>query len=364
MTSPVSRRVFLAASATGLSVVACHGPILGKPMPPTSDSSLSPTVLPIITPVAGGASPFPAADGYVAVAPRVLRSGQREAVSFALFRGDRPATDLVTVTLGQAGSAVATVSGPIAGRGALSLAVPDLPAGDYDLRISAKGFQDHSMVRVEDGTLYFLETDKPIYKPGQTVHIRLLALDPNLKPAPGEAILEIMDGTGTKIYRKKLAIDAFGMGTVDLPLSDEPNLGVWKVRATGRTRVAELDVRVERYVLPKFEVKLDFAKEWALVGDIVRGAVSATYKFGKPVSGDLEIRASRYVGSWQEYARVTTPIAGKASFEIPPVRYVAGAPDAGGLGQIRLDVTVREQATASEESTGHLVSIASSPINL
>src|SRR5262249_15219957 len=155
--------------------------------------------------------------------------------------------------------------------------------------------------------------------------------------------------------RKTLPVDAFGMASVDLPLSTEPNLGTWKARAISGTRTTELDLKVERYVLPTYEVKLDLPKEWALVGDAIRGSVAATYSFGKPVDGDVEVHASRYVGTWQEYAKVSTPIAGTASFEIPPVRYAVGAPNAGGLGQVRLDVTVREQATGKEETTSQLV---------
>jgi CD109 antigen len=306
----------------------------------------------------------PNADGYVAVAPRIFQSGQPATVSLALFRGIQPATDVVTASLLQQGQTVASTSGQIAGRGALQLVVPSLATGDYELQVAASGFQDKTTIQVEDGTLYFLESDKPIYQPGQTIHLRLLALDSGLKPVPGQATIEISDATGTKVFRKTLPVDAFGMATLDLPLSTEPNLGVWKARASSGSHLSELDVRVERYVLPKFEVKLDLPRDWALVGDPIKGSVAARYNFGKPVNGDVEIHASRYVGTWQEYARVSTSIGGTASFEIPPVRYAAGVPTAGGLGQIRLDVTVREQATGYEETTSQLVSIASSPVNL
>jgi CD109 antigen len=306
----------------------------------------------------------PNADGYVAVAPRIFQSGQPATVSLALFRGIQPATDVVTASLLQQGQTVASASGQIAGRGALRLAVPNLAAGDYDLQVAAPGFQDKTTIQVQDATSYFLESDKPIYQPGQTIHLRLLALDSGLKPVPGQATVEIADATGTKVFRKTLSVDGFGMATVDLPLSTEPNLGVWKARASSGTRLTELDLRVERYVLPKYEVKLDLPRDWALVGDSIQGSVAASYSFGKPVNGDVEIHASRYVGTWQEYARVSTSIAGTTSFEIPPVRYAAGVPTAGGLGQVRLDVTVREQATGYEETTSQLVSIAISPVNL
>ena len=77
----------------------------------------------------------------------------------------------------------------------------------------------------------FLETDKPVYKPGQEVHIRVLRLDPELKPLPGEITVEIQDAKGNKVYREEAPTDDFGMASLTMPLSAEPNLGVWKLTA-------------------------------------------------------------------------------------------------------------------------------------
>ena len=50
-----------------------------------------------------------------------------------------------------------------------------------------------------------ITTDKPIYQPGQTIHIRALALSTfDLSPASGQKIeFEIADGKGNKVLRKK-----------------------------------------------------------------------------------------------------------------------------------------------------------------
>ncbi|HYI14764.1 MAG TPA: twin-arginine translocation signal domain-containing protein, partial [Thermomicrobiales bacterium] len=121
-------------------------------------------------------------EGYLAVAPRVLRSGQLETVSLALFSGQRIANSTVTVDLIKDGATVASGSSWVAGRGMVPLQLPVVAEGDYSLKVSARGFEDTAEVQIEDGTLVFLETDKPIYKPGQTMHIRVLTLDPTLRP--------------------------------------------------------------------------------------------------------------------------------------------------------------------------------------
>jgi CD109 antigen len=124
------------------------------------------------------------------------------------------------------------------------------------------------------------------------------------------------------------------------------------------------DVRVEEYVLPKYEVKVDLAKQWFLVDEAITGHVAAQYSFGKPVRGELQVKASRYVGVWEEFATFTAPINAEADFEIKPAGFLAGVPEAGGQGNVTLDVTVVERATGYEEKTTELVTVAASPVNV
>jgi CD109 antigen len=365
MSRQVSRRAFL--KATGMTAAAAAAGSLAYTAF-TADEELGRPLAPWVPP-----TPAPAGrvdeqvQGYVAVAPRVLRPGQQEAVSLALFRAqgavDVPAASTVSVELLRDGAPVASSSGWVPGRGVVPLDIPQaLPGGEYALRVFAKGFRQQAAVRVEDGTLVFIESDKPIYKPGQTVYIRVLALDALLRPAAGEALVEAFDAQGIKVFRKPVVVDEFGMGAAELPLSSEPNLGVWKLQATLGERKSQVDVRVERYVLPKYDVRVEPRQGWVLVDDRIEGTIAAEYSFGKPVNGEVDIAASRFVGVWEEYAHVTLPMRdGRATFEVPPVRYAAGSPSGGGLASVQLTVTVREQATGYEETTTRLITVASTP---
>ena len=160
-----------------------------------------------------------------------------------------------------------------------------------------------------------------------------MTLDALLKPWPSTATVEVQDAKGLKVFKREVATDDYGMTTLDLPLSTEPNLGVWKLTALAGEQKTQLDVRVEEYVLPKYEVVVDIDKDWVLTDEAIQGVVSGEYSFGKPVVGDFEIVAWRYVGQWEEYARASGTIDGEARFTIPQVRYVAGVPAAGGQGQ-------------------------------
>ena len=304
-------------------------------------------------------------DGYIALAPAVLRAGQMESVSVSLFDGQDPAKGEVLVELLHRGNSLARTQANIDGSGMVALQVPEVIPGNYELEVSGQGFVERAWVRIERrNPVLLLETDKPIYKPGQDIMIRVLQLGPELKPVPGEITVEIQDAKGNKIFRKSSTSDDFGMTNFSMPLSSEPNLGTWKITAMSGEQTTQLDVTVDEYTLPKYEVVVDVPKNWVLANESVTGTVAAEYSFGKPVKGELEIVASRYVGEWEEFATYTTDIDGEGSFELPAVGYVAGVPAAGGQGNLALDVTVREKSTGYVEHTSRLLTVAATPVNL
>ncbi len=318
----------------------------------------------LVLPFASGCSPMQAAEGYVVLVPQTLHSGSTESVSFSLFGSDGPARDRVEVRVLQGGKEIAKASAVVDGKGTVEFDVPDVEEGDYTVVVKGTGFEQQAAVRIDKPIVVFLETDKPIYKPGQTIHMRAMTLDSELKPLSEDVTVEVLDAKGIKIFRTEVETDEYGMVSLELPLSSEPNLGVWKIRALTDKADTQLDVRVERYVLPKYEVKMELPREWFLVNEPIEGSVSSEYSFGKPVKGELEIVASRYVGEWEEYATFTVDIDGSADFEIPAAGYVAGVPEAGGQGNVMLDITVTEDVTGYVERTSRLLTVADSPLNL
>ncbi len=318
----------------------------------------------VALPVAGCCRPVAAAESYIAVIPQVLHSGSLEAVSLSLFSGDNLVPGRVEVALLKGGETIVSKQGSIDGKGIIELVIPDIEEGDYEISVKGNGFTDRASVRVERSLLIFLESDKPIYKPGQTIQIRVVTLNPELKPVSESVTVEILDAKGIKIFRQEVDTDDYGLASLELPISSEPNLGTWKINAIDEETKTQLDVRVERYVLPKYEVRVELPKEWFLVSEPIVGRVLSEYSFGKPVTGELEIRASRYVGQWEEYATFSKAISGEADFELPPVGYVAGVPEAGGMGNVTLEITVRETATGYEETTSRLLTVADSPVNI
>jgi CD109 antigen len=300
-------------------------------------------------------------DSYIAMAPLVLQSGGREAVSVTLLSGEKPVAGDVVLSLLKNNAEVLTVSERIDGKGIISFDVPGNSVGDYTLRIKGDGFQNEGNVKIAVSSVILLETDKPIYKPGQTIMVRVVTVNADLIPVSREVTIEALDAKGIKIFRKVVTTDDYGMAKLEMPLSDEPNLGVWKLTATSGAEKTQLDVRVEKYVLPKYEVKVNLPKEWFLISERIKGNIKAEYSFGKPVNGDLIIKASKYVGTWQQFATFNAKVTdGAAEFDIPAAGYVAGVPGAGGQGNVRLEITVAERATGYVENTERLLTIAQS----
>ena len=86
--------------------------------------------------------------------------------------------------------------------------LPDWPAGDYQLRITARTPDEAEVVtrqvRLRRPNAVLLTSDKPVYQPGQTMHIRALALDrANHNAAANRPLtFEVEDSRGNKVFKK------------------------------------------------------------------------------------------------------------------------------------------------------------------
>lgn len=321
-------------------------------------------IIVLIAPLLPACTPVQAATAYTAVIPAALQSGKNQTISVALFNAEKPAAGKVNLTLLKDGKQIAEAQGDIKGNGEIQLNVPDVAEGSFTLRVTGDNFQDEAEVKVENNFLIFMETDKPIYKPGQTINMRVMTLDPDLKPTGENVTVNVLDAKGIKIFRSETMTDEYGMAEIDLPISTEPNLGTWKIAAQTSKSKTQLDVKVEEYVLPKYEVKVDLPKDWFLVSEPIKGTVTATYSFGKPVKGKLEIIATKYVGTWETYSDLKLDIDSSADFTIQPASYVAGVPAGGGNGNVKLEFIVTENSTGYQEKTDNLLTVSQSSLNL
>ncbi|MDP3236074.1 MAG: MG2 domain-containing protein [Myxococcales bacterium] len=132
-----------------------------------------------------------------------------------------------------------------------------------------------------------LSTDKPMYQPGQTIHLRSLVMrSPRPEPAADKSVLfEVRDARNARLFSKSVPVSSYGIASTDLELSDDVALGAWKLTATVEGVTADAQVEVGRYTLPKYKLAVVPNKETYLAGERLKARVSARYFFGKPVVG-------------------------------------------------------------------------------
>ena len=218
---------------------------------------------------------------------------------------------------------------------------------------------------IDDTIRIIITADKPIYQPGQTMHLRVLTFagdDPLPESAP--LILEVIDPNGDKIFKKQLTPNEYGISSYDLALSDQIIQGTYTVKAYSGEREATRAVIVKEYVLPKFRVDILGMKDWYSVNENVRGTVDAEYFFGMEVQGTVEVNVSVYYGVWtQIYSTDGLLSLGQFSFSTPMIGYAVGIPSAQGNGYMQVNVSVTDTG-GHTETRSKLIPIAPSSISL
>ncbi|XP_069057673.1 alpha-2-macroglobulin-like protein 1 [Pleurodeles waltl] len=109
---------------------------------------------------------------------------------------------------------------------------------------------------VKSGT--FLQTNKAVYKPGQTVKFRIVTLNEDFsvenKPY---SLVQIQDPNSNRIGQWLEVVPKQGIVDLSFPLSSEPPQGTYVIKVGNDFQHT---FTVEEYVLPKFEVQLELPK--------------------------------------------------------------------------------------------------------
>jgi uncharacterized protein YfaS (alpha-2-macroglobulin family) len=191
-------------------------------------------------------------------------------------------------------------------------------------------------------------TDRPAYRPGETVHWKIIARvrenEQWMTPAGSTLDYEITDPRGQKLTAGIATLTSFGSYWADLPLTESMPLGSYTITFKSKTAhrgAAEL-FRLEEYKLPEFEVKVSTpeGRQYRL-GDTVEATIDASYYFGGPVAS-----ATVEAVVWQEpFYRYWTPWRKYPWYYEQPPQYGGGTilrretltTDANGRAVLRID---------------------------
>ncbi|XP_036037832.1 alpha-1-inhibitor 3-like [Onychomys torridus] len=124
-------------------------------------------------------------------------------------------------------------------------------------------FNKKSMVLVKNQeSVVFVQTDRPVYKPGQSVKFRVVSMDKNLYPLNELFPLAYIEDPKTnRIMQWRDINTEHGLKQLSFSLSSEPIQGSYKIVIVKKSGVkTEHSFTVEEFVLPKFEVQVKVPK--------------------------------------------------------------------------------------------------------
>jgi len=200
----------------------------------------------------------------------------------------------VSVKIGRApGQAKTVYTGQTdaSGTAEVSFDVPENLGGTSALIVetSSAGGTDQILypITIKRDYKLLLGSDKPAYRPGQTIHVRALALDAvSFEPATDSQItFYIDDPTGRNLAAYSERTSDFGIAAFEFPLPHDAPHGQYTLRAGIRDTSSERAITVGDYELPAFRVTLETDRDYYAPGEQVTGIVRAEYFFGKPVAG-------------------------------------------------------------------------------
>ncbi|XP_053925257.1 alpha-2-macroglobulin-like protein 1 isoform X2 [Cuculus canorus] len=133
----------------------------------------------------------------------------------------------------------------------------------------------------------FIQTDKPIYQPGQTVKFRVVTLDEEFIALNDSISLFLQDPKNNRIEQWLNVVPQDGIADLSFQLSDEPVLGTYVINVTNAKAYGSFSV--EDYVLPKFEVIFEMPNQIYALDKTFPLRVCGRYTFGKGVQGMINV---------------------------------------------------------------------------
>ena len=134
------------------------------------------------------------------------------------------------------------------------------------------------------GTKVYLYTDRPIYRPGQTVYFRGVLRDVDdarySVPSTRSIQVRLLDGFGEESGKTETSVNEYGAFSGAFELPSGAALGVYSID----TEIGSVPVTVAAYRKPEFEVTVEPSASDVGFGDKLEAVIQGEYYFGGPVA--------------------------------------------------------------------------------
>ncbi|XP_063322346.1 alpha-2-macroglobulin-like [Pelmatolapia mariae] len=158
------------------------------------------------------------------------------------------------------------------------------------------------MIRMSD-PFTFIQTDKPIYLPGQKVNFRVVAMDNNMRPANQlYDVIELQDAHSNRIGQWLNETSNSRILQLSYSLDTEACEGPYQIIVSMGERKISHNFKVEKYVLPKFDVTVNISEEVSIGQEDIEAEVCAKYTYGQPVPGRVTVNVCRPINKYSGLA--------------------------------------------------------------
>jgi uncharacterized protein YfaS (alpha-2-macroglobulin family) len=158
-------------------------------------------------------------------------------------------------------------------------------------------------------TKVFAITDRPVYRPNQTVQFKLWVEHAKYDQPDTSAFakqpfrVQIHNPKGEKVLEKVMTADDYGGLAGEFALSKGVMLGVYGIQLLrlDNRPLGGGQFRVEEYKKPEFEVTVEAPKEPVRLGEKIVATIQAKYYFGAPVTRakvKYKVLRSSYSSTW------------------------------------------------------------------
>ncbi|XP_048867468.1 complement C3-like isoform X2 [Brienomyrus brachyistius] len=167
----------------------------------------------------------------------------------------------------------------------------DLTANQYVyLTATVTGKEMHAVILVSfQSGYFFLQTDKPIYNPGEDVQYRIFTTDTQVKTVNRILTVQIKNPDGIIVEQNNGMATINGVFSKIYKVPEVIKEGTWSLEAMLKDQpedVFSTQFDVKKHVLPTFEVTLKPSKDFFHVDDKTLDVeLTARYLFGEDVQG-------------------------------------------------------------------------------
>ncbi|XP_077089783.1 alpha-2-macroglobulin [Siphateles boraxobius] len=142
--------------------------------------------------------------------------------------------------------------------------------------------------------LTFIQTDKPIYNPGQTVNFRVVTMDGKFLPHNQMYNLVVVEDNNNNRIGQWTNISSTGwILQLSHELNPEAQIGMYTLKAFIGDQIISHVFEVKKYVLPRFDVTVNQPQKYSVADVGLKVEACAKYTYGQPVPGQALVEVCR-----------------------------------------------------------------------